>query len=125
MLSASPGGSMRSAARSAAAALVLLSWTCVAAQVSEALQWDESFFVVVKSARLTDNGDNDGFADPHETVNVFLTLRNVRDIPLSGIGVALVTDDPRVDCVLTPVAAFGSLGARETREATVPVSFRV
>jgi hypothetical protein len=81
--------------------------------------------VVVKSARLTDNGDNDGFADPHETVNVFLTLRNVSDLPLTGIGVALVTDDPRVACVLTSVVAFGSLAAKETREATVPLSFRV
>ena len=114
---------MRLVARSAAAALVLLSWTCAAAQVTP--WWAASNLLVVKSARLTDNGDNDGFADPHETVNVFLTLRNVSDTPKSGIGIALVTDDPRVDCVLTPVVAFGSLGARETREATVPLSFRV
>jgi hypothetical protein len=83
------------------AALVLLSWTCAAAQVTDptaAMQWDDSLLLVVKSARLTDNGDNDGFADPHETVNVFLTLRNVSDLPLSGIVVALVTGDPRVDC---------------------------
>ncbi|HEX5044808.1 MAG TPA: hypothetical protein VFV75_18055 [Candidatus Polarisedimenticolaceae bacterium] len=107
--------------RSAAAALILLAFTCAAAQdpVSSAAR------IVVKSARLTDNGDNDGFADPHETVNVFLTLRNVSDTPRSGVKVAITSDDPRVDCVLTSVAAFGSLGARETREGVVPVSFRV
>ncbi len=80
---------------------------------------------MVKSVRLSDNGDHDGFADPYETVNVFLTLRNVSDTPRSGVHVAITTDDPRVDCVLTSAAAFGSLGARETREGTVPVSFRV
>jgi len=82
-------------------------------------------FIVVKSARLTDNGDNDGFADPNETVSLYLTLRNVSDTPLTGIAVALETPDATVDCVLTPVVSFGSLAARETREAALPLTFRV
>ncbi len=108
--------------RPAAAALILLSWTCTPAQF---IPESDDARIVVKSVRLTDNGDNDGLADPHETVNLFLTLRNASDTPRSGIHFAITTGDPHVDCVVASAAAFGSLGARETREGTVPVSFRV
>ena len=74
---------------------------------------------MVKSVRLTDNGDNDGFADPNETVSAFITLRNVSDTPRSGIVVALATDDPKVDCLVTPLLVVrrrlrrGSHGSRK------------
>jgi hypothetical protein len=113
---------MRPAARPAAAALILLlSWTCVAAHLDET----SAARIVVKSVRLTDNGDNDGFADDHETVSLFVTLRNVSDTPRTGVVVALATSVPTVDCLITPVVSFGSLAARETREAAVPLVFRV
>ena len=32
--------------------------------------------LAVQGLRLVDNGDNDGFADPNETIQVFVTLRN-------------------------------------------------
>jgi hypothetical protein len=81
--------------------------------------------IVVQSVRLTDNGDNDGFADPNETVNLFLTLRNVSDVARTGLVVTIASTDASVDCISTPVLAFGSLAPGETRESSTPLTFRV
>ena len=81
--------------------------------------------IVVKSVRLTDNGDNDGFADPNETVSLFVTLRNSSGADRDGIVVTVASTDPTVDCIPSPVVAFGSLLAGEERESAVPAVFRV
>jgi hypothetical protein len=79
----------------------------------------------VASVRLVDNGDNDGFADPDETVSVYLTLKNATPDAHHGITLVIESTDPTVDCVLAPIVSFGSLAAGETREATTAASFRV
>ena len=81
--------------------------------------------IVVKSVRLTDNGDNDGFADPNETVSLFVTLRNSSGADRDGIVVTVTTTDATVDCVSSPAVAFGALHAGEVRESAVPAVFRV
>ncbi len=81
--------------------------------------------VAVQSVRLTDNGDNDGFADPHETVQVFVTLRNRSGSDQQGIVVRLASTDPTVACIPTPVVSFGALLAGEIREASMPLEFQV
>ncbi len=81
--------------------------------------------IVVKSVRLTDNGDNDGFADPNETVSLYISLRNSSGADRDGIVVTVASTDPTVDCISSPVVAFGSLLAGQERESIVPVTFRV
>ena len=81
--------------------------------------------IVVKSVRLTDNGDNDGFADPNETVSLYVTLRNSSGADRDGIVVTVASTDPTVDCISSPVVAFGSLLAGQERESTVPAVFHV
>ncbi len=81
--------------------------------------------IVVKSVRLTDNGDNDGFADPNETVSLYVTLRNSSAADRDGIVVTVASTDPTVDCIPSPVVAFGSLLAGQERESTVPAVFHV
>ena len=81
--------------------------------------------IAVKSVRLTDNGDNDGFADPNETVSLFVTLRNSSGADRDGIVVTLATSDATVDCIPSPTLAFGTLLAGEERESAVPGVFRV
>src|SRR5262245_10176098 len=101
-------------------ASVLVGWAPLRAEAAPS-----SAHVVVQSVRLTDNGDNDGFADPNETVSIYLTLHNGSGVARTGIGVALVSEDPDVDCVTAPVVAFGDLAAGESRESTVPLVFRL
>ncbi len=81
--------------------------------------------VVVRSVRLTDNGDHDGFADPNETVSLFVTLRNNGSVDRHGLVVRLSTNDASIDCILQPVVAFGTLDAHASREATLAAVFRV
>ncbi len=81
--------------------------------------------IVVKSVRLTDNGDNDGFADPNETVSLFVTLWNSSGADRDGIVVTVASSDPTVDCIPSPVVAFGSLLAGQERESTVAAVFHV
>ena len=81
--------------------------------------------LVVKSVRLTDNGDNDGFADPHETVSLYVTLRNSSGADRTNLVVTVASTGPTVDCIPSPVVAFGSLLAGEEKEAAVPVVFHV
>jgi hypothetical protein len=81
--------------------------------------------LVVKGVRLTDNGDNDGFADPNETVNLFVTLRNSSGANRDGIVVTVASTDLTVDCIPAPTIAFGTLAAGEVRESAVPAMVRI
>ena len=82
--------------------------------------------ISVVSVSLTDNGDNDGFADPNETVSMFVTLRNNSDGQAhDNVVLRLASNDPNVDCILGPVLAFGTLAAHETRKSTAAFTFRV
>ncbi len=81
--------------------------------------------VQVSSVRLQDNGDNDRFADPNETVTMYVTLHNSSGKDQSGVVIRISSNDPNVDCILDPVIAFGMLAAHETRESTEAFAFRV
>ena len=81
--------------------------------------------VTVAGVRLVDNGDHDAFADPNETIDMYLSLHNSGTSVRTGIVVGIATNDPSVDCISSPVVSFGSLAAGETREAADAVTFRV
>ncbi len=76
--------------------------------------------VIATFFRLVDNGDQDGFADTNETVDVFFTLLNRTDTNLTGVQARIIASDPKIDCV-DQVVAVGSVAAHSN---AAPVSFR-
>jgi len=63
--------------------------------------------ISVVSTVLTDNQDNDGWADSNETVNMEIMIANKTGIDLSGLTARLVTNDPKIDCIINPVMEIG------------------
>ena len=55
--------------------------------------------VAVVNALLSDNADDDGFADTNETVELRLTLENTSGSSLTGVEVAIESNGPLGVCV--------------------------
>ena len=53
-------------------------------------------------------GDDDGYADAGETVDLVLKLSNKSGLDLDDIVVGLVTSDPKVECISVPLVAVNS-----------------
>ena len=81
--------------------------------------------VVVVHAILSDNGDEDGWADTSETVEMRLTVYNRMGGDLTGLVARLSTDDPKIACITDPIVEIGDLGTRETRTTTEAFTFLV
>jgi hypothetical protein len=81
--------------------------------------------IVVISAQLTDNGDNDGYADTNETVDMVIKIQNKGTRNLTGLGARLASNDPKVDCILQAFAFIGDLAGRATTTSTEAFRFRV
>jgi hypothetical protein len=120
---------LRQAARLTAAILVLFAPANARAAGEQPLSFETGTVdradIVVKGVRLADNGDNDGFADPNETVSLYVTLRNSSGADRDGIVVTVGTSDATVDCIPSAVIAFGSLPAGQERESTIAATIRV
>ena len=69
------------------------------------------------------NGDNDGYADADETLDMTLTLVN-GPVALTNLVVTLTTGDATVDCVNTPRVTIPSVAAGAT-VTTPPFRFKV
>jgi len=80
--------------------------------------------VVVVNTMLSDNGDDDDYADTNETVEMRLTVRNVDGSNLPTMIALLETDDPKIECVTVPMIEIGPLFAGESR-LTGPFVFKV
>ena len=78
--------------------------------------------VYLSNAQVSDNGDNDGFADNGETVTMNLTIQNNLGSDLTNAKVTIFSDTPNVDCVLDDHALYGTVAAGAT--ATNPSSDR-
>jgi hypothetical protein len=76
--------------------------------------------ISVAGVRLTDNGDNDGFADPNETVTLFVTVHNNTGVDLHDVVLRLSSNDPSVDCILDPVAVWAILARTSPRSPPRP-----
>ena len=74
--------------------------------------------LVVISTQLTDNGDNDGYADTNETVSMQIRVQNKSTQNLTGLGARLSTNDPKIDCVLQAFVNIGDLAGRATTTST-------
>ena len=70
--------------------------------------------IAVVSTSLSDNGDNDGYADSHETVTLHVTLRNASGGPLTNVTATLYGLQPDLACTTQPQIAIGNLATGQT-----------
>ncbi len=81
--------------------------------------------IVVVSATLSDNGDDDGWADTNETVDLRINVYNRMGFDVTGLVAELSTDDPKIACIADPIVTVGAIADRETRESAEAFSFLV
>lgn len=70
--------------------------------------------LAITGVTLTEDGDNDGFADTRETVSVQLTVKNTSGQALSGVAANFANPVP-TGCASTPQIAIGSLAVDEVK----------
>jgi hypothetical protein len=68
--------------------------------------------VVVVSAILSDNGDNDGWADTNETVEMRIGVYSRMGVPLTGVTARLATYDDKIACIEDSALSIGDLPDR-------------
>ena len=71
--------------------------------------------VAILNTVLSDNGDDDGFADTKETVSMRLTVRNTSGIDLTGVTAQLISDDAQLACLTSSTINIGDLVAGEEK----------
>jgi hypothetical protein len=71
------------------------------------------------------NGDDDGFADTNETVDMFVTYINKTGVPLENVVVTLSTTDSKIECISKPVVSIGSMANLETKRSSTGFRFKV
>ena len=81
--------------------------------------------VVVTNIVLSDNGDDDGWADTNETVQMQIVVGNKTGVDLTGVTARLMTDDPKIDCVLNGAIFVGDVPADGSVLSAEPFEFRV
>lgn len=55
--------------------------------------------VIIEAITISDDGDDDGWADPGEEVTVEVTFRNLADFPLTDVRFRAGTDSDKVECI--------------------------
>jgi len=81
--------------------------------------------LAVVGYELSDNGDDDGFADSNETVSVRLVVQNLDDADLTGIVARLDSADSSLACVTRPLIAISALAAGEIRVTSETFEFKL
>ncbi len=81
--------------------------------------------VLVVDAVVTDDGDNDGWADTNETVSVRVRIANLGTTNVSGINVRAATSSPNVACILDASSFVGDIPASSDATAVDPFVFKV
>jgi hypothetical protein len=69
-------------------------------------------------------GDDDGFADAGETIDMAVRLRNKSGLDLDDVVVGLATTDPKIECISVPIVAAGAV-ASGVDFTTSPFRFKV
>lgn len=64
---------------------------------------------------VSDNGDDDGFADTNETVELRLLFQNTSGAAMSGVQVELATDNPDRVCLTAATVDLGDLAIGEIK----------
>ncbi|HEX4825310.1 MAG TPA: hypothetical protein VFV19_13470 [Candidatus Polarisedimenticolaceae bacterium] len=74
------------------------------------------------------NGDNDGFADTNETIDMPVTFVNKSGLALDDLTATLGTSDPNIECISKPVVTVPAVPGTVANNATVvsaPFRFKV
>ena len=71
--------------------------------------------VTILETTLSDNGDDDGFADTNETVSLVLTVQNNSGVELSDVTALLTTKTPELVCITTSTVDLGSFANGEIK----------
>jgi hypothetical protein len=74
---------------------------------------------------LSDNGDDDGYADTHETVMMRVSVFNGSGFPVTDVSVRLVTDAPEIECLTIPTVYVGDIGIGEVQRSIEAFEFKV
>ncbi len=74
---------------------------------------------------LTDNGDDDGFADTSETVQLRLRVRNRSRVTATGVRAELSTASPYIECIGAGTIVFGDIAPGQAAEPTETFEFKV
>jgi hypothetical protein len=69
-------------------------------------------------------GDDDGFADAGETIDMTVRFRNFSGLDLDDLVVGLSTTDPKIECISRPVVEAGSV-LKDAQFTTLPFRFKV
>ena len=81
--------------------------------------------VAIVGTELSDNGDDDGFADTLETVEMRPTVHNLTQVDLRNVVLRLSTTSPEIACISRPWIAVGDLAAGERRRVDGSFAFTV
>ena len=97
-------------------------------EVGTNIQLRDAEIRVVSSRIAEQNGDQDGFPDTNETVNLFITVQNktfggTREA--TNVVAQIYTTDPKIDCVINGLLSIGTLAPNEIREIPTPFVFKV
>jgi hypothetical protein len=74
---------------------------------------------------LSDNGDDDGWADTNETVDMQIVVGNKTGVDLSGLTARLTTNDPKIECIISGQVYIGDLEADSEVLSGEAFTFRV
>ena len=81
--------------------------------------------VAILNTVLSDNGDDDGFADTRETVSMRLTVQNTSGVPLNGVSLSIDTSDVLLACPTQTTIFVGDLAVDEVKLTTEAFEFMV
>jgi len=81
--------------------------------------------VAIVGTELSDNGDDDGFADTSETVSLRLIVQNTTDIDLTGVVAQIRTEQWPLACIIGSLISIGDIGAGERLTTSEAFTFRV
>jgi hypothetical protein len=81
--------------------------------------------VAILNTILSDNGDDDGFADTRETVSMRLTVQNTSGVPLTGVSMSIDTNDVHLACPTQSTIFIGDLAVDEVKLTTEAFEFMV
>jgi hypothetical protein len=84
------------------------------AVVAAALSAQAGGLAIVRPV-VSDNGDDDGYADTRETVSVRLEVQNTSGLPLQGVQTHLDSPDGPLVCITDPTILVGNLAPGEIR----------
>jgi len=91
-------------------------------QASANVECPNGDVVYYSNTQVSDNGDNDGWADNNETITMDITIRNNMATDLTNAVVYLFSSDPDIACIIDGQANYGTVTAGTT--ATNPSSDR-